>query len=233
MIIFCILGIICDFILGGYFIMNYKYIYIYLIYIINEVSLYCYIKYMMDKLYYHYAEILLYWGITGFISKFFIYFGLLIHEYKADIDDGFFSEIKIYFAEANIFVIIFFQFFYVLLYGSVYFLLIILMLFYLRPNHMIVTDELNVFAGLIFYKERDNKYYTLIPFFFQILALLFYFEILELNFLNLNKNTIRNIQNREKNEGEGNERKKSSSYLIELEDQYYLKDNQLGSTAEE
>ena len=233
MTIYCALGIISDFILGSFSMMNYKYIYIYLIYFINEVMIFCYMKYMMDKLYYHYSEVLLYWGITGFISKFFIYLGLLIHEYKVDNNDGFISEIKTYFSEANIFVIIFFQFFYFLLYGSVYFLLIILMLFYLRPNHMIVTDELNVFIGLIFYKDKPNKYYTLIPFFFQILALLFYFEILELNFLNLNKNTIRNIQSREKKEGEGNERKKSSSYLIELEDQYYLKDNQLGSTAEE
>ena len=233
MIIYCALGIIGDIILGSYSIMNYTFIYIYLIYFINDVMIFCYMKYMMDKLYYHYSEVLLYWGITGFISKFFIYLGLIIHEYEANIDEGFFSEIKTYFTEANIFVIIFFQFFYFIFYGGVYFLLIILMLFYLRPNHMIVTDELNVFAGLIFYKERDNKYYTLIPFFFQILALLFYFEILELNFLNLNKNTARNIQNREKNENGGNERKKSTSYLIELEGQYYLKDNQLGSAAEE
>ena len=52
MIIFCVLGIINDFIIRSYFMLNYKYIYIYLLYILNEVFLYCLIKYMMDKLYY-------------------------------------------------------------------------------------------------------------------------------------------------------------------------------------
>mgnify|MGYP007102019671 CR=1 FL=1 len=233
MIIFCILGIICDFILGGYFIMNYKYIYIYLIYLINDVFISCYIKYMMDKLYYHYAEILLYWGLTGFISKFFIYLGLLIYEYKANINDGFLAEIKIYFTEENIFAIIFFQFFYILFLGGVYYLLIILMLFYLRPNHMIITDEITIFIELIFYDDKPNKYYTLIPFFFQILALLFYFEILELNFLNLNENTIKNIQHRERKENEIDEEEKPEPHLIEIGDQYYLKDNQLENISEE
>ena len=38
----------------------------------------------------------------------------------------------------------------------------------------------------------------MIIFILQILSLLFYFEIFELNFLGLNKNTIKNIQNRER-----------------------------------
>ena len=90
---------------------------------------------------------------------------------------------------------------------------------YLRPNHMIVTDEINVYSRLIFYQDRPNKYYTLIPFVFQILALLFYFEILELNFCKLNYNTIKNIQLRE---GEDDFSKVSTLEPIEL-GQYYIK----------
>ena len=48
--------------------------------------IFCYLKYMMDKLYYHYIEILLHWGLTGFIVKMIIFFALSIHEYKNDID---------------------------------------------------------------------------------------------------------------------------------------------------
>ena len=70
------------------------------------------------------------------------------------------------------------------------------MIFYLKPNHIIITDEFYVYISLIFYQDNPNKYYTLIPFVFQILALLFYFEVLEYNFCSLNKNTIKNIQKR-------------------------------------
>ena len=79
--------------------------------------------------------------------------------------------------------IIFYQFFYFLLYGGIYFLIVILMIYYLKPNHMIIIDEINVHLEHIFYKditkpENKNKYYTLIPFFLQLFALLIYFEII-------------------------------------------------------
>ena len=60
MIIYCILGIVSDFIIGSYFSLNYKYIYIHIIYVLDEVLIICYLKYMMDKLYYHYIEIVFY-----------------------------------------------------------------------------------------------------------------------------------------------------------------------------
>ena len=41
MLIYCALGITIDFILKNYSIMNFKYIYIYIVYIINEVLLFC------------------------------------------------------------------------------------------------------------------------------------------------------------------------------------------------
>ena len=95
------------------------------------------------------------------------------------------------------------------------------MVFYLKPNHTIITDEILVYTRFIFYdEEKDNKYYTIIPFVFQILALIFYFEILEFNFCELNKNTIKNIQDREHSE---NEPQKKDVNLIEIGD-YYIKE---------
>ena len=61
MAIFCFSGILFDYILGNYFLIGYKYIYVYIIYIINELFVFCYLKYMMDKLYYHYKELLFIW----------------------------------------------------------------------------------------------------------------------------------------------------------------------------
>ena len=174
----------------------------------------------MDKLYYQYTEVVVYWGITGLLVKIIIFSSLSIHEYKNDID-GYLNSIYNYFTETNIFIIIFYQFFYFLFYGGLYMLLITLMLYYLRPNHMIVTDEIHVFEGLIFYKDKPNKYYTLLPFVLQIIALLFYFEILEFNFCNLNQNTAKNIQERVGSEFEV---RRSTNSLIELEEQYYVKE---------
>ena len=54
MSIYCLLGIACDFILGNFFKLNYTYIAIHIIYIFIEVMMFCYFKYMMDKLYYNY-----------------------------------------------------------------------------------------------------------------------------------------------------------------------------------
>ena len=229
MIIYCFLGIINDFILGSYFIVNYTYVYIYIIYIINEVILYCFLKYMMDKLYYHYIEVIIYWGIAGFLVKVCIFSGMIINERINDIE-GIIDDISNYFAEANVFAIIFLQFIYLPSYYACYYISIILMIYYLRPNHMIITDELYVFIKLIFYKDNPNKYYTIVGFTLQIITLLFYFEILEFNFCNLNINTAKNIQIRE---GKDIDLRQSIRSNIELENQYYIKENDRQSTIEE
>ena len=99
------------------------------------------------------------------------------------------------------------------------------MIYYLRPNHMVITDELLVYGNFSFFEEVPNKYYTLIPFVFQIIALIFYLEILELNSWKLNYNTIKNIQAREGKEIEKDEKdsdlKSAEKNTIELSEQYY------------
>ena len=223
MIIYCILGIVSDFILGNYFTLNYKYIYIIIIYSLNEILIFCFLKYMMDKLYYQYMEAILYWGITGLFGKIIIFSSLSINEYRNDKNE-ILGGIKYLFTETNIYGVIFYQLFYYILYGGIHYTLVILMLYYLKPNHKIVTDELDDYQRMFFNMDESSKYYSLIPFVFQILALLFYFEILELNFLDLNKNTIKNIQERE---GKDKERKNTVQSVIELTDEYYLKDDDL------
>ena len=73
---------------------------------------------------------------------------------------------------------------------------------------------------MILNKKKPNRAYSVIPFVFQILALLFSFEILEFNFCGLNKNTAKNIEARGVAE---NNMDSSDSSKIELEDQYILK----------
>ena len=231
MIIFCALGIVVDYILKTYSLLNYKYLYFDIIYHLNEVMVICYLKYMMDKLYYRYMEVMIYWGIIGVLHRFIIFIGLILYEYKNNIN-GYLLNIHSYFTETNIFIVIFFQFFYCIIDGGIYYIIVFLICYYLKPNYINVAVELYVYEQLILYQELPNKYYTLIPFAFQMIALLFYFEILEYNFFGLNKNTVKNIQRREKKDN--SERNDSSVYnTIELSEQYYLKDNELETGNEE
>ncbi len=225
MFIYCVLGIIIEIILENFTRIGYKYVYIYIIYIINEVLIFCYLKYMMDKLYYPITEIIIYYGICGLIAKIIIFSGKAIYQYKNDID-GIIDGIKTYFEETNVFVIIFFQFIYILLDGALDYILVILIIYYLRPNLLIITDEINVLEGIILFEDNPNRFYTLIPFVFQILSMMVYFEIIELNFCNLNINTAKNIEMREEKERIS---RPSDSSLIELEEQYYVKDNEFKS----
>ena len=108
--LFCFLGCLNDYILGNYFIIGYKYVYIYIIYLINDTFTFCYLKFMMEKLYFHYTELLVIWGILGVIVKLIIFSGMIIHEYVIDTNDiirGFHT----YFTQTNVFTIIFCSFF--------------------------------------------------------------------------------------------------------------------------
>ena len=216
MIIFLVLSITNDFILENYSNFKFNYIYVYFLYLMEEVAVFCYLKYMMDKLYYQYMEVLLYWGITGFIVKLLVFSIFIIYENKKEIE-GIINELYVFFTETNVLGIIFIEFLYWLIYTGIYYLLLILVLYYLRPNHMIISDEIGVFTSIIFYQERPNKIYTLITFIFQIFALMLYFEIIELNFCKLNYNTAKNIKLREGNDG-----KQRQLSEIELGGEYIL-----------
>ena len=70
---------------------------------------YRYLKYMMNKLYYHFIEIQIYWGIIGVTIKLIIFTFISIREYKLGITEGILHDIYIYFISTNLSVIIFFN----------------------------------------------------------------------------------------------------------------------------
>ncbi len=89
-------------------------------------------------------------------------------------------------------------------------LLTLIILEYFSLNHVLISLLLFRIAISIYLHELifkfiiilvDKKYlFFLIPAFFQIISLLFYLEIFEFNFCNLNRNTKRNIMLREEEE---------------------------------
>ena len=67
---------------------------------------------------------------------------------------------------------------------------------------MLIAYVINKIKKILFDNPgSDNtRFYCLIPFVFQMISLLFFVEVLECNFCNLNKNTKRNIRVRETEE---------------------------------
>ena len=94
---------------------------------------------------------------------------------------------------------------------------------------MLINDEINIYEDILFYGERRNKMYSLIIFLLQMFAMLFYYEIFELNFWGLNKNTAKSIQMREKKDDESRE----TISEIELGDQYYVKHDKTRTSDED
>ena len=105
--------------------------------------LYYYMKYMMDKLYYQYTEVIIYYWISGLLSKVGFMAGLGIYEYKNNINGNYRNILIIiskYFKTTNVAAIIFFQFIFFLVNFFFKNILMILIIYYLRPNHMILND---------------------------------------------------------------------------------------------
>ena len=229
MFLYLAIGISIDLILHSYQEIKYDYMYFYIIYVVNEVLIFCYIKYLMDKLYYNYKEVVIYWGITGLIAIILTYVALYIYQYKLNINNNIINELREYFDFDKLKIVnfIFLQLLYVLLNGGIFYSLTILMVDYFKPNYTVITDQIYVFVRCIAYEDRKNKYYTFITFAFQILALLIYFEIIELNFFKLNENTTKNILEREeieKEEQNEDEQIKEEIQEIEINGEYILRD---------
>ena len=72
----------------------------------------------------------------------------------------------------------------------------ILIIYYLTQNHIYTAYILIKEFDLILEKDNIYKYLTIILFVLEFISLLIFLEIIELNFLNLNENTKRNIEKR-------------------------------------
>ena len=184
MILFCIFTIIIDYIFGYLSNLNYTSFLILFPEFIDDLFC-CYIKYLMDKKYHSYWNIIFFMGLMNFILHIIEF---IVEIIKDPIDNPVFKGIRI--AETKYIILNFFLD--VILNYYFRLLLSVLILEYLSLNHMLISNII-YFAVMKFiqcvsdYDKYKNYLLFLIPAFFQILSLLFYIEILEFNFCNLNK----------------------------------------------
>ena len=195
LILFCIFTVIIDLIIE-----NLKYIELksFLFFIPNLVDniLSCYMKYLIDKKYHSYWNVLFFFGLFIFI----VYTTEFIIKIKKEpntifkvIENGKTKYIILNFLLDAI------------VHEYLRMLLTLLILEYFSFNHVFISHLLyRIVIGFIQsitnFDSYKNYLFFLIPAFFQIFSLLFYLEILEFNFCNLNRNTKRNIMLREEEE---------------------------------
>ena len=90
----------------------------------------------------------------------------------------------------------------------------VLTILYLTPDYILISFTVSRILDIVI---ESKKYECLALFFLQFITLMFYLEIFEFNFCGLNKNTRRNIQEREKDEMLSQERISRTSSTSEIE----------------
>ena len=201
-ILFCIFSVINDLILDNFKIIEPISLLSLLPNLVDDL-LCCYMKYLIDKKYHSIWNILFFLGLFFFIFNLIDFIIIIIND---PYNNYIFKAIK---TTGTKYIVLNF-FLDAILKQFLRLLLTLIILEYFSLNHVLISLLLFRIAISIYLHELifkfiiilvDKKYlFFLIPAFFQILSLLFYLEIFEFNFCNLNRNTKRNIMLREEEE---------------------------------
>ena len=233
---FIALSLSIDFILGNFIFEYDKEILIlgivYIIQLLVDSINMTYQKYMIDKLYYSPYNMIFSLGLLLFFINFSSFTFCLISGDQSNKPENnrinLFSEFYEYFKVVDIFIIIS-KFILNIIVYFIFNALRILTIYYFTPNHILISYELSKIFELFTTNNDNMKYFTIIPFLFQFLSLMFYLEIFELNFCGLNKNTRRNIENREEKEmalqNEDEDTNSEKGNICEISDGYFIRKN--------
>ena len=187
--------------------------------LLTDAIFVCYEKYMMEKLYYPYWNVILVPGIILFVINTTLLIFILFTGNNSDIIlvSGFYN----YFNDVEIGIIIG-KFILNVILNFCLMTFTILTLFNFSPDYVLISISLSKFVNYTI-DNKSGRYYFIIFFVLQFICLLFYLEIIELNFCKLNKNTRRNIQIRGENDFLGRTESGSRSQsIVELTSGYYL-----------
>ena len=192
--IFCISCVLLDIILGHFSNLGLSLLYMF-IYVSCDAVISIYLKYLMDYKYKQYWNILLAIGLIYFLSGFIEFIIQLILN-KSQV----LKMLKYYFTNTGVGYIIL-RFFVEFIFGGFFREMIkCVIIKNFSPDYILIGNQ----AGLIFIDiyliDEKYQYSSILLFILLIFSLLFYLEILEYNFCDLNKNTKRNIQIRAESE---------------------------------
>ena len=172
--------------------------------------MYSYLKYLIAVKYYYFMDVLLLLGIINLILH-FITLGIILLIQNQNGENTLINFCKEYYDELGIGYMILRFLFGLVFIGFFVGILEFLILNELIPNYVIIGYALGKIPTYIINSEGINRWIILIISIFQIIILLFYLEIFEYNFCSLNKNTKRNILEREQKQRNDS---KSSAIVI-------------------
>ena len=187
--LFASFGIFCKIIINDYSLYTEGYsIFIELLSIVVEAFYYCYQKYLMDNLLFHFWDVAFIPGfsLTGFSTiKFVITYLLSKFDYSSIKD----METKMIMKIISIFLL-----------HLIICPLSILIIYYFNPAFILIMFQTSSVMSSLIGKNSQRALYCIPLYICQFIFLLIYLEIIELNFCDLNKNTKRNIELRETQE---------------------------------
>ena len=200
-----------------------------IIYSIVEAFLYCYIKYMIYEKYHSIYNMIFLCGVAEFFSNLIIFGIMFIIRFKYNNNDILSSLDK--YDKSKIGHIAFTIFVGLIIDGLFNSILEFQTINLFNPNFIFVCYEISKIANILIYIEDLFDLLIIIPYIFQIIILLFYIEIFEFNFCDLNKNTKKNILLREREEIiiDGD---KKEDILVELKEGYFVVNKENESEAD-
>ena len=222
-IIFLILSIIIDIMLDNFKKHDLSTIIFKILFAILEAIGYIYLKYMLDIKYHYFWNVSFICGVFDLIAYGLIFIILYIIK-KVNNDDVLLESLELYKEGKGGYIVIRFLFG-IIIGGFFTTILECQTLNIFNPNYIFVCYEISKLPQILLMADTINDWLSIIPFSLQIIILLFYLEIFEFNFCNLNKNTKRCIQSREREETSNLEEIKGTN-LIELMHGYYIKDKE-------
>ena len=228
LIIFLILSIIMDIILENFKLLTISSMLSLIIYSIIEPFYYCYIKYMIYEKYHSIYNMIFLCGVAEFFSNLIIFGIMFIIRFKYNNNDILSSLEKYDISKIGHIVLTIFVG--LIIDGLFNSILEFQTINLFNPNFIFVCYEISKANSLIHIEEWSDLF-SIIPFILQIIILLFYIEIFEFNFCDLNKNTKKNILLREREEiiidGE-----KKEDILVELKEGYFVVNKENESEAD-
>ena len=173
---------------------NIFFIIIYILHQIFDSFYITYEKYMMDKL--GYSPYMVVFSV-GFIYLFFGTGCVFILSFTSAGNK--IESFEVYF-DKNDYKEVILHMIYLIVFRFFINILKILTVYYYSPIHTFASYIVIKMFNLLLNKHAKYKYYSLILFVFQILGLLIFLEIIELNIWKLDRNTKRNVERRESEE---------------------------------
>ena len=201
LLIFIIFSLGIDILVGmNIFKPGALFFFIYCIYLLFDSIYITYEKYMMDKLYYSPFIIVFAIGLLFLVTPTICAILIFIKGNMVKVGTKYkLQKFSDYFKE-NDYKDVIIHIVYLTSFRYVINILKILTIYYFTQNHIYTTYVFIKLVDYLIRKKHWIRFLSIILFVFQFLGLLIYLEIIELNFLKLNKNTKNNIKKRELDE---------------------------------